>query len=94
MSINGANRLGSNSLVEILVFGRQAALSTIDYMQSGASPKTPAHVRLADAAQSRLRELFNRATGKETVAGLRQEMRRPWSSARASTATATSSPTV
>jgi fumarate reductase flavoprotein subunit len=74
VSINGANRLGSNSLVEILVFGRRAALSTIDYMQSGASPKTPAHVRLADAAQSRLRELFNRAPGKETVAGLRQEM--------------------
>jgi len=74
VSINGANRLGSNSLVEILVFGRRAALSAIEYIQSQTSPKGPAHARLGDAPQSRLRELFNRVTGKETVAGLRQDM--------------------
>ncbi len=35
VSINGANRLGSNSLTELLVFGRRAALSAIAHLQSG-----------------------------------------------------------
>ncbi len=33
VSLNGANRLGSNSLVELLVFGRRAALSAIEHIQ-------------------------------------------------------------
>jgi fumarate reductase flavoprotein subunit len=74
VSINGANRLGSNSLVEILVFGRRAALSAIEYLQSQGSAGASAHERLADQAQARLRELFNRPMGKDTMAGLRQEM--------------------
>jgi fumarate reductase flavoprotein subunit len=74
VSINGANRLGSNSLVEILVFGRLAALNAIEYLQSRASAGEPAHEQLAATAQARLRELFDRPLGKETVAGLRQEM--------------------
>jgi fumarate reductase flavoprotein subunit len=72
VSINGANRLGSNSLTELLVFGRRAALSAMKYVQSGAR----AAVRdvLADAAQARLRELMQRTGGAETVAGVRREM--------------------
>jgi len=72
VSINGANRLGSNSLTELLVFGRRAALSAMEYLQSGARP---AHVgALAAAAQARIRELMQRSGGTETVAGLRKEM--------------------
>jgi fumarate reductase flavoprotein subunit len=76
VSINGANRLGSNSLVEILVFGRLAALNAIAYIESQSSRGTggSASERLADAAQARVRELFNRPLGKETLAGVRQEM--------------------
>jgi fumarate reductase flavoprotein subunit len=72
VSINGANRLGSNSLTELLVFGRRAALSALAYVQSGARPAGGA--ALADAAQARLRELMQRTGGTETVAGLRKEM--------------------
>jgi fumarate reductase flavoprotein subunit len=74
VSINGANRLGSNSLVEILVFGRLAALSAVEDLQSRDSAGGSAHEQLASAAQARLREIFNRPHGKDSVAGLRQEM--------------------
>ncbi|HJS38300.1 MAG TPA: fumarate reductase (quinol) flavoprotein subunit [Burkholderiales bacterium] len=72
VSINGANRLGSNSLTEILVFGRRAALSALAYAHKGARPAGGG--ALAQGAQARLRELMQRAGGKETVAGLRKEM--------------------
>src|SRR5574339_1161323 len=32
VSINGANRLGSNSLTELLVFGRRAAMSALEQL--------------------------------------------------------------
>jgi succinate dehydrogenase flavoprotein subunit len=75
VSINGANRLGSNSLTELLVFGRRAALSAIEYLQSGARPASEAALAArAGAAQASLRELVQRNGGAETVAGLRKEM--------------------
>jgi fumarate reductase flavoprotein subunit len=75
VSINGANRLGSNSLTELLVFGRRAALSAIEYLQSGARPAAEAVLAAkAGAAQARVRELMQRSGGTETVAGLRKEM--------------------
>jgi fumarate reductase flavoprotein subunit len=72
VSINGANRLGSNSLVEILVFGRRAALSAIEYVDS--VPAEAASVGVAERSQARVRELFNKPLGMETVNGVRQEM--------------------
>jgi succinate dehydrogenase flavoprotein subunit len=75
VSINGANRLGSNSLTELLVFGRRAATSAIGYLQTGARPAgETALAAMAGAAQSRIRELMQRSGGAETVAGLRKEM--------------------
>ena len=71
VSINGANRLGSNSLTELLVFGRRAALSALEFVEGkGGKPL----VAEADKAQARLRELLQRTGGGETVAGLRREM--------------------
>ena len=72
VSINGANRLGSNSLTELLVFGRRAALSALEYLGSGV--RAVGAAALADAAQARVRELLQRSGGGETVAGLRKEM--------------------
>jgi fumarate reductase flavoprotein subunit len=75
VSINGANRLGSNSLTELLVFGRRAALSAIEYVRSGVrSGNDAALAAKADAAQARIRALFEKTGGKESVAGLRREM--------------------
>jgi fumarate reductase flavoprotein subunit len=75
VSINGANRLGSNSLTELLVFGRRAALSAIEYVNSGAPMAKHASLEsLGAAAQGRVRELMQRTGGTESVAGLRKEM--------------------
>ena len=75
VSINGANRLGSNSLTELLVFGRRAALSAIEHLQTNPRAGNDSAIgALADAAQARIRALFQRSGGKESVAGLRKEM--------------------
>ncbi len=75
VSINGANRLGSNSLTELLVFGRRAATLRIAYMQSGApAAKESAMTAKADAAQGRIRALFQKSNGTESISGLRKEM--------------------
>jgi succinate dehydrogenase flavoprotein subunit len=75
VSINGANRLGSNSLTELLVYGRRAALSAMEYVRSGVHVSGDvALAALAAAAQARIRELMQRSGGTDTVAGLRKEM--------------------
>ncbi len=74
VSINGANRLGSNSLTELLVFGRRAALSAMEHLASGArAAGAQALDALGSAAQGRVRELMQRSGG-ETLAVLRKEM--------------------
>jgi fumarate reductase flavoprotein subunit len=74
VSINGANRLGSNSLTELLVFGRRAALSAMEFLASdpgrGNSQAIDAQ---AEAARARVRALFQKSGG-ESIAGLRKEM--------------------
>lgn len=74
VSLNGANRLGSNSLVELLVFGKRAALSAIEHIQKAPAANTAALEACADQTQQRIRALFSRTDGTESVAGLRKEM--------------------
>jgi len=74
VSLNGANRLGSNSLVELLVFGRRAAFSAIEHIQTVPAAHTAALEACSDRTQQRIRELFSRTAGNESVAGLRKEM--------------------
>ncbi len=75
VSINGANRLGSNSLTELLVFGRRAALSALEFLDSSpAAGNAGVLAARAGEAQARLRELFGRSGETETVAGLRREL--------------------
>jgi len=74
VSLNGANRLGSNSLVELLVFGKSAALSAIDYIQDLPAANTAALSARALESQARIRELFSRTDGTESMSGLRKEM--------------------
>ncbi len=74
VSLNGANRLGSNSLVELLVFGKSAALSAIAHMQGLPKPNTTALQARANESQARVRELFSRTDGTESMSGLRKEM--------------------
>jgi fumarate reductase flavoprotein subunit len=75
VSINGANRLGSNSLTELLVFGRRAGLSAAEYVRSGPRPVNEAALAAkTTAAQGRIRALFDKTGGRESVAGVRKEM--------------------
>ncbi|MES2149773.1 MAG: fumarate reductase (quinol) flavoprotein subunit [Pseudomonadota bacterium] len=74
VSLNGANRLGSNSLVELLVFGKAAALSAIAHVRRHGAPDTAALTALAEQSQARIRALFSRTDGQESMAGLRKEM--------------------
>ena len=74
VSLNGANRLGSNSLVELLVFGKSAALSAIAHMKDLPPVNTQALAARAAESQARIRELFSRTDGTESMSGLRKEM--------------------
>src|SRR6516162_7760538 len=74
VSINGANRLGSNSLTELLVYGARAARSAVRFAQANPTVSASAAREGAHAAQTRIRELFVREAGSETVSGLRKAM--------------------
>lgn len=75
VSINGANRLGSNSLSEILVFGARAGLAAARSSQAdaGKRPSEAAVREQANKAQARIAELMQRQ-GKEQVPELRRAM--------------------
>jgi fumarate reductase flavoprotein subunit len=75
VSINGANRLGSNSLPELLVFGSRAGRAAAAF--APAQPETSAPVLLAaHDEESRLEQMLGRKGGKEKIATLRAEMHR------------------
>jgi len=74
VSINGANRLGSNSLVEILVFGHRAGSEALEYARGQKPGNDAALAAQGEAAQAKLRALFMRSVGKESISGLRKEM--------------------
>jgi fumarate reductase flavoprotein subunit len=76
VSINGANRLGSNSLGELLVYGARAARTAIQYIQ-GTNGRASQSAILAQAAdeERRLEQQFlNKTGGTERIAKLRDEM--------------------
>jgi fumarate reductase flavoprotein subunit len=74
VSINGANRLGSNSLTELLVFGARAGRAAADFAASRKAPG-PAVLAQAHDEAARLEEgLLRRSGGTEKIATLRTEM--------------------
>jgi len=75
VSINGANRLGSNSLTELLVFGARAARSAADYVAGGASAVSDGLLmEQVEAAENRVLTLFRKTNGNEDIVGLRREL--------------------
>jgi fumarate reductase flavoprotein subunit len=76
VSINGANRLGSNSLTELLVFGARAGRAAAEYAENGAE-LTPAILAQAEDEKRRIeRDYLSRTDGRERLAGLRTEMQK------------------
>jgi len=73
VSINGANRLGSNSLPELLVFGARAGRAAADYAATAPEPNGHALAQLKDE-QRRLETERVQPGGREQIADLRQEM--------------------
>ena len=72
VSVHGANRLGTNSLVDILVFGRRAGLGAAAYAAATQWPDLPRNAE--DRTRSTLEEL-RVSEGHESAAEIRQEMR-------------------
>jgi succinate dehydrogenase / fumarate reductase flavoprotein subunit len=72
VSVHGANRLGSNSLIDLVVFGRAAALRCAEKLTSnGKQPELPAGS--ADKALGRL-DHYRYAAGSTPTAKLRDSM--------------------
>ena len=77
VSINGANRLGSNSLPEILVFGARAGKVAAEYASGVPDTVSVPILRQAEDERRRLEQDFLRKTGgKERVATIREEMQK------------------
>ncbi|MFF4798260.1 succinate dehydrogenase flavoprotein subunit [Streptomyces sp. NPDC001351] len=71
VSVHGANRLGTNSLLDINVFGRRAGIAAAEYSQKAdfvELPENPAELVVAQI------ERLRTSTGTERVAVLRREL--------------------
>jgi succinate dehydrogenase / fumarate reductase flavoprotein subunit len=74
VSVHGANRLGSNSLTDLVVFGRAAALRAAETVKPGARQADLA-ASACDAHLDRFDRLRN-ASGSTSTAALRLEMQK------------------
>jgi fumarate reductase flavoprotein subunit len=74
VSINGANRLGSNSLPECLVFGARAGKAAADYASTQPAPNGKALAQADDERRRLESEFLNKTGGKERIATIRTEM--------------------
>jgi succinate dehydrogenase / fumarate reductase flavoprotein subunit len=74
VSVHGANRLGSNSLLDLVIFGREAARRCAELVRPGAGhrPLEPGTGELSIARLDRLRQ----AHGSRPTAAIRLEMQK------------------
>jgi succinate dehydrogenase / fumarate reductase flavoprotein subunit len=71
VSVHGSNRLGTNSLLDINVFGKRAGRYSVEYANSAEFVPMPAH------PEKEVRELVERlrtSNGTERVAAIRKEL--------------------
>lgn len=73
VSVHGANRLGANSLLDIVVFGRSVGLHLADALEKGDLPEPTCSQDDIDEATRRLRRL-EKANSGESVVEVREEM--------------------
>ncbi len=78
VSINGANRLGSNSLTECVVFGAEAGRNAANYAIAHTGPAASNPVsELASLEEKRIYDgLMKRETGKERLSDLHLELQK------------------
>jgi fumarate reductase flavoprotein subunit len=73
VTINGANRLGSNSLPECLVFGARAGMAAAEYA-AGAKPPPPVVMQQVEDEIRRIDHMRRPDRGSERIADIREEM--------------------
>jgi succinate dehydrogenase / fumarate reductase flavoprotein subunit len=78
VSVHGANRLGGNSLLEAIVFGRRAGLGVARYIEGreGAARRSAAAIEDGIGGTRGRLERLSAGSGDENPAGLRKEMNR------------------
>lgn len=74
VSINGANRLGSNSLPEILVFGRRAGTAAAAFARAHRQAEPPAVRAQGEDERRRLERAREGNHGGDRIADLRERM--------------------
>ncbi len=74
VSLNGANRLGSNSLTECLVFGARAARHAVRFAKGASAGGDEALRRAAEPEAARIETLRGKQKGGEKLAQIRREM--------------------
>ena len=72
-SVHSANRLGTNSLLDLVVFGKSAGESMIEFIRSERPTHKPLPENAADYSLSRIARLENQTNGEE-VADVRTAM--------------------
>ena len=76
VSINGANRLGSNSLTELLVFGARAGRAAAEHAATVGELSSAVLEQAEDEKRRLLREYLHKSDGKERPAVIRGEMQK------------------
>ena len=74
VSVHGSNRLGSNSLLDLVVFGRAAGIFVEEAIHEGLLPMPDYSEGDVDAAQARLNR-WEMNTGSENFQAIRAEMK-------------------
>ncbi len=72
VTVHGANRLGGNSLLETIVFGRRAGAAAAEYV--GGVPPANVSEALVSRDEDRIKAIFDCPYSGETVAHIRTEM--------------------
>jgi len=72
VSVHGGNRLGANSLLDTLIFGRRSGDHAAQRARGTAMPKSPVSV-LSDA-QGEIDAILNRPTGGRRVSEIKNEL--------------------
>jgi len=71
VSVHGANRLGTNSLLDILVFGRRAGIAMAEHLRAGERPRPD---RPAEASVGEWVSGLLASRGRERPAAIRSEL--------------------
>lgn len=72
VSVHGANRLGTNSLLDLIVFGKHSGLNAAEYAKGADLPSVPSDA--ADRVRAQLDAIRN-APGTEKAADIAKEMK-------------------